>query len=85
VLAHTSTHTELMSPLWASDKGHLACCRAGLKLDAALAHFGVDAAGRTALDAGLSTGGFADCLLQRGAAQVYGVDVGHAQVRHWWC
>jgi 23S rRNA (cytidine1920-2'-O)/16S rRNA (cytidine1409-2'-O)-methyltransferase len=55
-------------------------CRAGLKLDAALAHYGIDVAGRTALDAGLSTGGFADCLLQRGAAQVYGVDVGHAQV-----
>lgn len=58
----------------------LGCCRAGLKLDAALVHYGVDVAGRTALDAGLSTGGFADCLLQRGAAQVYGVDVGHAQV-----
>lgn len=49
-------------------------------MDAALTHYGVDVAGCTALDAGLSTGGFADCLLQRGAAQVYGVDVGHAQV-----
>lgn len=44
-------------------------------------HFGVDVSGRTALDAGLSTGGFADCLLQRGVARVYGVDVGNAQVR----
>ena len=58
----------------------LRCHRAGLKLDAALSHFGVEVAGRTALDAGLSTGGFADCLLQRGAARVYGVDVGNALV-----
>ena len=58
------------------------CCRrAGLKLEAALQHFGVNVSGRTALDAGLSTGGFADCLLQRGAACVYGVDVGKAQVQ----
>ncbi len=55
-------------------------CRAGLKLDAALEHFGLDVSGLTALDAGLSTGGFADCLLQRGAARVFGVDVGNAQV-----
>eukprot|EP00887_Chlorella_sp_A99_P003384 scaffold7.g3384.t1 len=52
-------------------------CRAGLKLEAALDHFGV--AGRRALDSGLSTGGFTDCLLQRGAASVVGVDVGYGQ------
>ena len=54
--------------------------RAGLKLEAALERFGVDVAGLRALDAGLSTGGFADCLLQRGAAHVVGVDVGYGQV-----
>jgi hypothetical protein len=45
-------------------------CRAGHKLEAALEHFGVDVTGLTALDAGLSTGGFTDCLLQRGIARV---------------
>ena len=54
-------------------------CRAGLKLEAALDAFGVDLRGVVALDSGLSTGGFADCLLQRGAARVYGVDVGFGQ------
>ena len=54
--------------------------RAGFKLEAALAHFGVDVTGMVALDAGLSTGGFSDCLLQNGAKKVYGVDVGHGQV-----
>jgi predicted rRNA methylase YqxC with S4 and FtsJ domains len=55
-------------------------CRAGYKLEAALDAFGVDVAGCVALDAGLSTGGFTDCLLQRGARHVYGVDVGYGQV-----
>jgi 23S rRNA (cytidine1920-2'-O)/16S rRNA (cytidine1409-2'-O)-methyltransferase len=53
---------------------------AGKKLAYALDHFGVDVTGLVCLDAGLSTGGFADCLLQRGAKQVYGVDVGTGQV-----
>ena len=56
--------------------------RAGLKLEAALDAFGVDVRGLVALDSGLSTGGFADCLLQRGAARVYGVDVGFGQASH---
>lgn len=55
-------------------------CRAGLKLEAALAWFGVDPSGLAALDSGLSTGGFADCLLQHGAKRVVGVDVGYGQV-----
>lgn len=55
-------------------------CRGGLKLEAALDHFHLQAAGRVALDAGLSTGGFADVLLQRGVKRVYGVDVGYGQV-----
>lgn len=54
--------------------------RGGEKLDAALASFGIDVAGRIVLDAGASTGGFTDCCLQRGARQVVAVDVGHGQL-----
>jgi len=54
--------------------------RGGLKLDAALARCGIDASGRTCLDVGQSTGGFSDVLLQRGAARVVGIDVGHGQL-----
>ncbi|CAI7927143.1 unnamed protein product [Closterium sp. NIES-54] len=54
--------------------------RAGYKLEGALQQFSMAVGGAVALDAGLSTGGFADCLLQHGAARVYGVDVGYGQV-----
>jgi 23S rRNA (cytidine1920-2'-O)/16S rRNA (cytidine1409-2'-O)-methyltransferase len=54
--------------------------RGGEKLDAALDGFAVDVAGKRALDAGASTGGFTDCLLQRGAAAVVAVDVGYGQL-----
>lgn len=54
--------------------------RAGDKLERALESFGVQVAGRRALDCGLSTGGFTDCLLQRGVTHVIGVDVGYGQV-----
>ncbi|GAB4243890.1 MAG: 16S/23S rRNA (cytidine-2'-O)-methyltransferase TlyA [Candidatus Methylacidiphilales bacterium] len=53
--------------------------RGGLKLEAALDHFGIEVTGRRCLDLGISTGGFTDCLLQRGAAAVVGIDVGHGQ------
>lgn len=54
--------------------------RGGDKLDAALTHFGVDVAGLRVLDGGASTGGFTDCLLQRGATHVMAVDVGRGQL-----
>ncbi len=54
--------------------------RGGLKLEAALAHFGIDPTGKVAADIGASTGGFTDCLLQHGAARVYAVDVGYGQL-----
>lgn len=55
--------------------------RAGHKLEAAIEQLGVGVAGKVALDSGLSTGGFTDCLLQYGASFVYGVDVGYGQVK----
>jgi 23S rRNA (cytidine1920-2'-O)/16S rRNA (cytidine1409-2'-O)-methyltransferase len=54
--------------------------RGGDKLDAALDRFAIDVQAQRALDAGASTGGFTDCLLQRGAAQVVAADVGHGQL-----
>lgn len=54
--------------------------RGGLKLEAALDQFGVSPQGRVCVDIGASTGGFTDCLLQRGAAKVYAVDVGYGQL-----
>ncbi len=54
--------------------------RGGLKLEHALNYFGVEVAGLQAIDLGASTGGFTDCLLQRGAAKVYAVDVGQGQI-----
>lgn len=54
--------------------------RAGLKLEKALDHFDIDVTDLIVLDAGISTGGFTDCLLQRGAQKVYGVDVGQGDV-----
>ncbi len=56
--------------------------RGGLKLAAALDAFGIVPEGLTVLDAGASTGGFTDCLLQRGAARIIAVDVGYGQF-HW--
>lgn len=54
--------------------------RGGLKLAAALDAFGYDPSGKVVIDVGASTGGFTDCVLQRGAAKVYAVDVGYGQL-----
>ena len=54
--------------------------RGGLKLDSALDYFRIGLQGKTALDIGASTGGFTDCMLQRGAEKVYAVDVGYGQL-----
>ena len=54
--------------------------RGGLKLEKALDEFNIDVTGKVAMDVGASTGGFTDCLLQRGARKVYAVDVGYGQL-----
>lgn len=56
--------------------------RAGRKLNEALQEFGLDPSGLVCMDVGASTGGFTDCLLQRGAARVYAIDVGYGQLVH---
>lgn len=56
--------------------------RGGEKLEAALQRFEVDVSGAVAADVGASTGGFTDCLIQRGAQRVYAIDVGYGQL-HW--
>jgi 23S rRNA (cytidine1920-2'-O)/16S rRNA (cytidine1409-2'-O)-methyltransferase len=64
------------------DSGPRFVSRGGEKLDAALKTFDIDVSGRVCADVGASTGGFTDCLLQRGAARVYAVDVGKG-ILHW--
>ena len=56
--------------------------RGGDKLDAALTQFKVDTDGKRVIDVGSSTGGFTDCVIQRGAAQVVAIDVGYGQLDH---
>jgi 23S rRNA (cytidine1920-2'-O)/16S rRNA (cytidine1409-2'-O)-methyltransferase len=64
------------------DRGPRFVSRGGDKLEAALSAFPVDVTGRVCADAGSSTGGFTDCLLQHGAAKVYAIDVGKGLL-HW--
>ena len=68
------------TPLELRGQDHPWVSRGGIKLAHALAHFGLDASGRVALDIGASTGGFTDVLLSQGAARVHAVDVGHGQL-----
>jgi 23S rRNA (cytidine1920-2'-O)/16S rRNA (cytidine1409-2'-O)-methyltransferase len=68
------------APLEVRGQDHPWVSRGGLKLAYALAHFGLDPAGRVCLDIGASTGGFTDVLLHHGAARVHAVDVGHGQL-----
>ncbi|MGE0226305.1 MAG: TlyA family RNA methyltransferase [Acetobacteraceae bacterium] len=67
-------------PLEVRGHDHPWVSRGGLKLDHALRHFRLSAAGRVCLDIGASTGGFTDVLLASGAARVHAVDVGHGQL-----
>ena len=68
------------TPLECRGRTHPWVSRGGIKLAHALDHFEIDPSGTVALDVGASTGGFTDVLLQRGAAKVYAVDVGHGQL-----
>jgi 23S rRNA (cytidine1920-2'-O)/16S rRNA (cytidine1409-2'-O)-methyltransferase len=69
----STAHIEVAEPLKYVSRG-------GLKLEAALAHFGISAAGKICVDVGTSTGGFTDCLLQHGALRVHAVDTGAGQI-----
>lgn len=75
-LLREDAHVEVRRP------DHPYVSRGGVKLAGALDAFGVDPSGCRCLDLGASTGGFTDCLLQRGAAQVVAVDVGYGQLAH---
>ncbi|AOL23137.1 23S rRNA (cytidine1920-2'-O)/16S rRNA (cytidine1409-2'-O)-methyltransferase [Erythrobacter litoralis] len=68
------------APLEVRGRDHPWVSRGGIKLDHALAHFGIDVAGAVAMDIGSSTGGFTDVLLTRGAAHVFAVDSGTNQL-----
>ena len=78
--AKASTLVSSTEPISVSAPPRKFVSRAGEKLEAALDRFGIPVAGRNALDAGSSTGGFVDCLLQRGAEHVVAVDVGYGQL-----
>lgn len=68
------------APLAVTGRDHPWVSRGGVKLAHALDHFGIDPAGLVCLDLGASTGGFTEVLLSRGAARVYAIDVGRAQL-----
>lgn len=67
-------------PVLVAGPGRRFVSRGGEKLEAALDHFGIDVTGLTCVDVGASTGGFTDCLLQRGAVGVVAIDVGRHQL-----
>jgi 23S rRNA (cytidine1920-2'-O)/16S rRNA (cytidine1409-2'-O)-methyltransferase len=80
VVLRKASETVLAAAKIQAQAPHPYVSRGGVKLAAALDAFGFDAAGLTCLDVGASTGGFSDVLLRRGAAHVYAIDVGQAQL-----
>jgi 23S rRNA (cytidine1920-2'-O)/16S rRNA (cytidine1409-2'-O)-methyltransferase len=80
VIAKAGTQVAAEADVTLVAPDHPYVSRGGLKLAHALEAFGIDVAGRHALDIGASTGGFTDVLLQRGAARVVALDVGHGQI-----
>jgi 23S rRNA (cytidine1920-2'-O)/16S rRNA (cytidine1409-2'-O)-methyltransferase len=81
-VAHRPATTVPADSILTVDSGPRFVSRGGEKLDAALEAFAVDVTGFICADVGASTGGFTDCLLQRGAAKVYAIDVGKG-ILHW--
>jgi 23S rRNA (cytidine1920-2'-O)/16S rRNA (cytidine1409-2'-O)-methyltransferase len=79
VVDKAGTRVAIGAPVTVKDRLPFAS-RGGLKLEAALEAFGLDVRGWIVADVGASTGGFTDCLLQRGAARVYAIDVGYGQL-----
>jgi 23S rRNA (cytidine1920-2'-O)/16S rRNA (cytidine1409-2'-O)-methyltransferase len=80
VAARKASQIVLPNAVLAAESPYPYVSRGGVKLAAALDHFGIDPAGSACLDIGASTGGFTDCLLQRGASHVLAVDVGTDQL-----
>jgi len=76
----SARRVEAGAPITVVTEGPQFVSRGGVKLAGALAAFAVEVDGRVALDAGASTGGFTDCLLQHGATRVHAVDVGRGQL-----
>jgi 23S rRNA (cytidine1920-2'-O)/16S rRNA (cytidine1409-2'-O)-methyltransferase len=80
IVVRKASETIAAGAVLRADPPHPFVSRGGVKLAAALDHFGFDPAGRVCLDVGASTGGFSDVLIARGARRVYAVDVGTAQL-----
>lgn len=80
VCTKPGTILSIDTPIEVKDEKQKFVGRAGFKLEKALDHFEIDVKDLVVLDAGISTGGFSDCLFQRGAKRIYGVDVGYGQV-----
>jgi 23S rRNA (cytidine1920-2'-O)/16S rRNA (cytidine1409-2'-O)-methyltransferase len=80
VIDKAGENVPVESPIQIRGEDHRYVSRGGVKLEKALEVFGIDPLGMAVMDVGASTGGFTDCLLQRGARKVYAVDVGYGQL-----
>lgn len=80
VVTQAGTRVAENAPIDVAGPDHAYVSRGGVKLEGALDDLSVDPSGRVCVDVGASTGGFTDCLLQRGAALVHAVDVGYGQL-----